>query len=442
MDHKDAALEPVRCLVDFLCIHFWRSLRPSSDLDLIMLRPSRRALSVLLFWFFWASLSLCQTQARSVLCTGGDGILDAEFRNGIKVHVGPARNGELATRACAAKLSWEKQELVVATGASQLDVDAFGVDLGDGVPVAAFQIKKLNTDCCMEYQIYSLEKPPRLLHTITGGDFFSASDLDLDGSVEIWTNDAAAVNGFENLALSELDSAPIVVFRFAHGQLLDVSAEFQPHFDAEIARIRAGIHPLELEDFKDSDGKLASTPSISAQRLHHLRLVKIKVLEIVWGYLYSGRDQDAWRSLAEMWPPADIARIRAELVNARTRGVQSQADGTSAGPPRGKKKHAQIFDAVSRSGPERKLAVIPPRAILLERPPVSEIQHQGLPESEVLLELVLDASGKVRSAEPAGRVKWVAPDLTNAALTWKFIPAFKDGRPVASRLRLAVSLRQ
>jgi hypothetical protein len=407
-----------------------------------MLSPSRRARSVFLFWFFSVPLSICQTQPRSVLCTGGDGILDAEYRNGIELHVGAARNGELATRACAAKFSWEKQELVVATEASQLDVDAFGVDLGDGIPAAAFQIKKLDTDCCMEYKIYSLEKPPRLLRTITGGDFFSAADRELDGSVEIWTNDAAAVNRFENLVLSELDFAPSVVFRFAHGQLLDVSAEFQPYFDDEIARMRAGIHSQDLEDFKGSDGRLTPTPSISAERLHRLRMVKIKVLEIVSAYLYSGRDQDAWRSLAEMWPPADIDRIRSAVVKVRTRGIHSQADGTSAGPPRGKKKHAQIFDMASRSGPERKLAVTPPRAILLRRPPVMDIEQQGVPGSESLLDLVIDASGKVRSAEPAGKVKWAAPDLINAALTWKFIPAFKDGRPVASRLRLAVSLRQ
>lgn len=398
--------------------------------------------SFVLFWLFCATLSVCQTQARSVLCTDGDGVLDAEFRTGVKVHVGAARNGELATRACTAKLVWEKQQLVVATGVSQLDVDAFGVDFGDGIPAAAFQIKKSDSECCMQYAIYSLEEPPRLLHTITGGDFFSASDIDFDGSVEIWTNDAAAVNGFENLALSELDSAPSVIFRFAHGQLLDVSAEFRPSFDDEIVKLRAGIRPQDLEDFKGSDGKLAATPATSAERLHRLRMAKIKVLEIVWAYLYSGRDQDAWRSLAEMWPSPDVDRIRAAIVNARTRGIHSQADAASARPPRGKKKRAQIFDAVSRSGPERKLEVIPPRAILLQRPPVPEIQPQGLSEPETLLDLVIDAAGKVRSAEPAGKGKTVAPELINAALTWKFIPASKDGRSVASRLRLAVSLRQ
>jgi len=395
---------------------------------------------VFLFCLFWATHSICQTQGRT-LCNGGDGSFDAEFRTGIRVHVGAAREGDFATRTCAAKLSWEKQELVVATGAAQLDLDAFGVDLGDGVPVAAFQIKESDAECCMEYKIYSLGKPPRLLRTITGGDFYSASDIDLDGRVAIWTHDAAAFNGLENLALSELESAPNVAFRFAHDQLTDASAEFQPYFDDEIARIRAGIHSQDLEDFRGSDGKLTATSSISAERLHHLRMVKIKVLELVSAYFYSGREKDAWRSLAEMWPSADIDRIRAALVSARALGIHSQADGTSAGS-RNRKKRAQIFDAVSRSRPSGKLEVVPAVPILLLRPPVSEIQQQGVGNAELLLDLVIDGSGKVRSAEPAGNVKEVDLDLINAALAWKFIPAFKDDRPVASRLRLAVFPKQ
>ena len=417
----------------------------SGDRCRIMRHPLRGgwlAAASVFFVLFSATLGACQTLGRSVLCNDGDGNFDTEFRTGVRVHVGAARNGGLATRACAAKLGWENQELVVATGVAQLDVDAFGVDFEDGVPAAAFQIGKSDTECCLEYWIYSLKQPPHLLRTITGGAFFNASDVDLDGKVEIWTNDAAAVNGFENLSLGELDSAPTVVLRFARGQLLDVSAEFQSYFDDEIARIRGAIHPQDLEDFKGSDGRLKLTPSISAERMHHLRMVKIKVLEIVWDYLYSGREADAWRSLAEMWPVADVDRIRAALVSARARGIHGQADGSSAGPSRGRKKHAPIFDAVSRAGPEHKLEVIPPRAILLRRPPVSEIQQQSLPESERLLDLVIDAAGKVRSAKPAGKVKWVDPDLINAALTWKFIPAFKDGLPVASQLRIGVSPRQ
>lgn len=395
-------------------------------------------------FLFSATMSLCQTPAASILCNEGDGTFDGEFSTGIEVHVGAARNrgsATLARRACAADLSWGKQELTVATGASQLDLDAFGVDLGDGIPVAAFQEKKTDADCCMDYMIYSLEKPPRLLRTITGGQIFSASDKDLDGRVEIWTQDAAAVNGFENLELAELDYPPNVAFRFAHGRLVDVSDEFQPYFDEEITRIRAEIHAQDLQDFKRSDGKLTPTLSISPDRLHQLRMVKIKVLEIVWAYLYSGREQNAWRSLAEMWPSEDVDRIRVAIMNVRARGIHGQADGPSSGPAAGKKKHARIFDAVSRSGPGGKLEVVPPQGILMQRPASSDIQQQGS-DPEKLLDLVVDEAGKVRSAEPAGKVKWVDPELINAAFTWKFIPAFKDSRPVASRVRLDVSLRQ
>jgi hypothetical protein len=404
------------------------------------LDPSRYPrLAIASLFLVWPLPCISQPQAQSVLCSAGNGNFDAEFRTGVKVHVGAARNGGLATRACAASLNWETQELLVTAGASQVDLDAFGVDLGDGAPVAAFQIKKSDSYCCTDYAIYSLQKPPRLLRTITGGGFFSASDVDLDGTVEIFTDDAAAVDGFENLTLGELDSAPTVVFRFAHDQLQDVSSEFQSFFDDEIARTRAGIHAQDLDNFKNGDGALAAVPTgASTERSHRLRVVKTKVLEIVWAYLYSGREQDAWRSLAQMWPPADVARIRAALLKTRARGIHSEAGGTSAGPPRRKKKHAQVFDAVSRSEPGSKLEVVSPEPILLQRPPISQQQAQA----ELLLELIVDGSGKVRSAEAVGKVKRVDPELIRAALTWKFIPAFKNGRAVASRLRIAVSPRQ
>ena len=63
----------------------------------------------------------------------------------------------------------------------------------------------------------------------------------------------------KNISLSELDFPPTVVFRFTHGQLRDVSAEFQSYFDDEITRIRGGIIAEELGDFKNSDGKLSVT---------------------------------------------------------------------------------------------------------------------------------------------------------------------------------------
>jgi hypothetical protein len=385
--------------------------------------------------------SVCLAQMRDVLCTEGDGKFEAEFTPGIKVQVGAARNGKLATRACAGTLSWDKQELAVASEASQLDVDGFGVDLGMSVPVVTFQVKKFASDCCVAYQIYTLEKPPRLLRTISGGDFFSASDTDLDGRIEIWTDDAAAVNSFEKLALSELDFAPTLVLRFEHDRLLDVSSEFPAYFDSQIAKIREGLRAQDLQDFKKSDGRLTSPPSLPAEQSHRLRIIEVRVLEIVWSYLYSGREQQAWSALGEMWPAGDVGRIRTEILNARTRGIRAQTDGESTESSKSRKRHAQIFDAVSRSQSERRLEVFPPHMILLRRPPVLTGQSQDQ-TAELLLDLVIDSAGKVRSAEPAGKVKWADPELINATSGWKFIPAYKDGRPVACRLRLDVSLKQ
>jgi len=59
----------------------------------------------------------------------------------------------------------------------------------------------------------------------------------------------------------------------------------------------------------------------------------------------------------------------------------------------------------------------------------------------LLLDLLIDSAGKVRSVEPAGNTK-SDPDLIKAATEWKFVTAFKDGRAVASRLRLAVSVKR
>jgi hypothetical protein len=384
----------------------------------------------------------CQAQGRDVVCSNGSGNFEAEFHTGVKLRLGAARKTAtgLATRLCEATLGWDKQEIMVTTRAAQLDVDAFGADLGVGVPVVTFQVKQSDTECCLAYQIYSLEKPPGLLRAITGGSFFSASDTDLDGRVEIWTDDAAAVDGFENLAGGELDFAPTIVLRFEHNHLLDVSSEFRIDFDQKIAKLRGELDSEDLRHFKNSDGKLASTGRFSPEQLHRLRGVKIKVLEIAWSYLYSGREPEAWLALRDMWPASDVQRLRIALLDLWAHGIHARVDGTSSGVSAGRKKRAMVFDTTQGSERSRS-EIIPPQPILL-RQPAPAASEQGLTDSELLLDLLIDSAGKVRSVEPAGNTKSADPDLLMAARGWKFVPASKDGRAVASRLRLAVSAKR
>lgn len=393
----------------------------------------------------------CHAQSRDVVCREGVGDFEAESLTGVRVRVGPARFEDLESRVCAASLGWGDQTLAITDSASETDVDAFGVDLGVGTPVAALQVKKSKSDCCMEYRIYSLRAPPVLLRTITGGEIFSAADTDLDGRVEIWTDDGAAVEGFENLRLRDLDFAPPVILRFVRGKLLDASSEFQSFYDQKIADEKARLNPQDLGDFKNSDGKLASPAALPPGWFARLRGVKMRVLEIVWSYLYSGRDEEAWRSLAGMWPAADFDRIRDAILSARNRGIRSQVDGVSAPVPGGSKNHAKIFDGtvvvvatpgVTPKGVKPKEEIRPPRAILMERPPpVTAIEIQ-LAQSESTLKLVIDSAGKVRSVEAMGDAPLADAGLVKSTSNWKFIPAYSNGEPVASQIFLGVSLKR
>jgi len=420
--------------------------------------PAKGPVIVIAFLLVFVCGGIVHAQGSSVVCRDGEGAYEADLPSGVKMQVGAAREGELAKRACEAVFTWNRTgRLVISPEASVVDVDALGVDFGMGAPVVAFQVKKAKADCCVEYQIFSMQEPPRLIRTITGGDFFRSADTDLDGRAEIWTDDAAAVNGFENLSESQLDFAPPTVLRFENKKLLDVGSEFQSYFDGKITEERAGINSQDLDEFRKSDGRLAPDTLPLSDR-YRLQKVKIKVLEIVWCYLYSGREQEAWQSLAELWPSADVDRIRSAILNTRFRGIHAQVDGDSIRIPNIKKKHTKIYDLstlfttpdgkIHTSRPlwdgqmDSSLSMVPPVPIQIERPSPMGVENYRLPNSEVQLDLVIDCAGKVRSASPVENAQWFDADLLVAAEKWKFVPALRAGHPVASRIHYTVSLRR
>jgi hypothetical protein len=325
-----------------------------------------------------------------------------------------------------------------------------GADLGLNVPVVAFQVGISGVDSERTYQIYSLSKPPRLLHSIAGGDSYSAADTDLDGRIEIWTDDAKGVTDFEHVPLHDLDWVPTVILRFEKGHLIDVSSEFEPRYDTETADLRAHLDAADLDDFRKSDGRLSIELARPADQWHRLIRAKIKVLEIVWSYLYSGREQEAWSALASMWPAADLERIRGAIADAHAHGILEGVESASRGRSgRPSHSHATIYDAVatavSTDSPRRNWVggavpdsdseptVVQPKSILLRRPSTENpMGHSGDDES---IELVVDVAGKVRSAKI---VSGSDQQLIDAAAGWQFIPAFREGRPVACRFRMHV----
>jgi VWFA-related protein len=399
----------------------------------------------------WAIVSLPQPQF--VLCEDGKGRFETTLA-GVTVAVSATKRGGFAQHSCAASLAWEGHELPVATEAAQVDIDVLGADLGLDAPVVAFQVKKSRDDREMTYLIYSLSKPPQLLRTITGGDFYRAEDADLSGRNAIWTRDIAAIRGFEGFSPSDFDYAPSLALRVEHNQLVDASAEFPAYFDEQISAVRAELSAQDLSDFRQSAGRLADAASSTVGPTHRLRSTKIKVLEIVWAYLDSGRDEEAWGALADMWPSEDLGRIRTAIMHAQARGLRSQVDSVSPEAPElpSKKQQVRIYGVAQSRVAQRTAMYLPlsapglvetaPKAILVLVPSTSGAD-KPLAEAQWRLELVIDAAGKVRTARVqarswptgAGYDKW----LLEAARGWKFIPALAGGRPVACRLSLDVS---
>jgi hypothetical protein len=428
------------------------SSRPSSNsFASKSLRRKRTRLLLALLAVLCAISTRCPAQPSDITCDRGNGSYLATFFTGVTVSVQPVKNGAFATRACEARLTWNSQELQVASGAAQVTIDLLGSDLGLGTPVVAFQVRSGQRDAQSEYRIYSLKGTPALLRTVSGGSSYRASDTNLEDHIEIWTDDTKAVDGFEEIPAADLDFAPTVVLRFQKQHLLDVSADFQSHYDGQIAEVRGRLDAGDLADFRSTEGVLAISTIHSPDRLHRLLKVKAQVLEIVWSYLYSGREQDAWRALADLWPAKDLDRIRAALSNIRSCGVLAQAEGSTRKASWHFKSHAEVYDAssaapstINRLGSSISLgpapaakapeAIIEPKSILLRRPPQPEGAGSAL-NSDETLEVVVDIAGKVHNAKLL-----MGDDQTLIAATkgWQFIPAFREGEPVACRFRLHV----
>jgi hypothetical protein len=113
--------------------------------------------------------------------------------------------------------------------------------------------------------------------------------------------------------------------------------------------------------------------------------------------------------------------------------------------------HAKIFDGtttvfatpgITPKDVKPKQEIVPPRAILMERLPPSDVYEAELARSESLLKLVIDSAGKVRSVEVVGNPQTIDEGLVKSTANWKFIPAFSEGEPVASQIFLGVSLKR
>jgi hypothetical protein len=431
-----------------------RQLVPHSSIIIsvsIPLRALRR---------FVLALAACvsaSAQSPQVVCDHGIGHFGATYLTGVTVRVAPVKSGAFATRACQAELRWGANRTVAVPSAAQIDIDVLGADLGFGTPVVAFVVQPTQDDTRKNYEIWSLDKNPRSLHTLTGEISYRAVDADFNGQVALWTTDTAATQDLDDhLNLPP----PTVALKFDHGHLLDISSWYRPAYDLQIVALRAHLTAQDLADLRNSD----TQPTQAAQ----LSQTKATLLQIVEAYLYSSRPERAWAELESAWPAPDIPRIKAALLTARARGIAALTTNTTPRPlpakwleparlyqylkPSGQPDSSGgrlTYHAPGISGSEGPVLVKDPSALPLyaaDKDPVAitlwrptpSPQEQSLPLQDETVLLIIDAAGKVRSARMLSPA--ADPELLRAAADWKFIPASLDGKPVAYQLTMTVSL--
>ena len=167
--------------------------------------------------------------------------------------------------------------------------------------------------CCYTYRIVSLTEPAVILPAIENeAPFFFFKDP-ASGQFRIMTSDGA-FDSFEGLC-HECTPFPRVVLQVSEEGLRDVSSQFVEQYDSEIALARAKIAEGDIGKFLVADFQ-------DARKV---------VLEIVFSYLYSGREAQAWQALDEMWPAGDRRRIRKLIVETRSKGILSKLGKSKPG---------------------------------------------------------------------------------------------------------------
>lgn len=416
-----------------------------------------------------AAPAFLNAEVVGILCTDGEGMFTAKSMTGVTVTVSASKTRGLASRSCGATLSYRGKTIDAVDDASQVDIDLMDADIDRGGPIVGIQYTEPGSNRQMTYAIYRLDRTLQLLRTIKGGDFFRAADFHLDKHIEIRTGDVTAADGFDGIPLSSFDFAPTMYLQFEDGKLIDVSSEFRSEYDRTIADLKAALDPASLKAFKSTNGKLDSIYLRPADEIHSLTVTKIKVLELVWSYIYSGREAEAWSTLNEMWPAEDVDRIRAAILEAQQRGIRKQVDSVSTSVPHLKISHVLFYETATVSKENASIggqisngdsvmaniASAPPedgakRAWIIDIDPTPIYLYTGCLPSDcpflqgagVRLDLRLDDAGKVVEAKPVdNQLKGSGIDaLLKSALTWKFIPAYKNGHPVACVTQQIINL--
>lgn len=250
-------------------------------------------------------------------CFNGVGAIERKV-SGYTVRIDPVA-GEHNEQACHAVLQSPDGQDAFAASDFGMEINPItGASVtNDGVRSLVFEGFSGGAHCCWTYWIVSLGSSPGLVKEIenqTGVAF----EREKDGRVVLRTGDGA-FDYFDDLP-HVASPMPLVLLAFEGHTLKDVGGQFIPIYDERIESARKQLSPERIEAFRSGS---APTQKTGDDAMHWME-TKSLVLSIVLDYLYSGREQQAWNALDELWPANDRDRIAKLIVETRQSGILSR----------------------------------------------------------------------------------------------------------------------
>ncbi len=180
---------------------------------------------------------------------------------------------------------------------------------GDGIPDLVLSGYSGGLHCCYVYEIVSLGPHPKVIHTFQNPVPIKF-EKQPDGTALI-----RAVDGvFDYFIVPHSDTVmPQLLLKLDGDNLVDVSAKYPELYDREIEQERSQLTREDLAKLKAANfhDKLYTD---QVPTVH-------KVLTIVLDYVYSGREDQAWQTLQELWPNDDVSRVKSLINERRHRGI-------------------------------------------------------------------------------------------------------------------------
>lgn len=273
-----------------------------------------RAALILLFTLSAAPFSLAESKA-DLHCRSGEGSFRANIRgSSVVIRGGPLSDNlvrdEGQSYSCRATVRNPEGRRIFSAADWGMTLYESDKDInGDGESDLVFEAYSGGAHCCWTYWVVSLAEEPALLAYFENQRPAAFEDANGDGRIEIWTMDGA-FDRFDDLSHAGTPF-PAAVLQLEGRHFRDISSRFRSSYDKKISKARRQFKLPGLTEFGD-----ASDP-----RHANYYIWKRAVLEIVFAYLYSGREHRAWKTLEKMWPAHDRARMKDLIWKTRSQGV-------------------------------------------------------------------------------------------------------------------------